>query len=86
MANNALYKDIKINYHLLDIKKDKFIYFGIIDCMIYCNCNHYKYADYTADFFNNNYENDFDTIIADINIEKDHIYSSYIYSDINDKR
>lgn len=49
------------------------------------NCN-FDYLSYTADICENNHENDFYSTIAKIKIEKNHIYSSCIYSDIDNKK
>lgn len=65
--------------------KDKFISFSITDNMVYYNLNYYKYINYIVNFYNNNYKNDFNTIFTDINIKNDHIYSSCINSNINDR-
>lgn len=86
MANNILCKNIENNYHLLNIQKNKFIPFDIINNMIYYNLNYYKYISYTVDFYYSNNENHLNTTIANINIKKNYIYSSYIYSNIDNRQ
>lgn len=54
--------------------------------MVYCNFNQYKCENYAADLCNNNFKNNFDVAIASIGIKKDHINSSYIYSDIDNEQ
>lgn len=85
MANNLLYENIKINYFLLNTWEDKFIPSGIIDNIVYCIPNYYKYLNYVVDLCNSNYENDLDAAIANKGIKKNHIYSGYIYNNINNK-
>lgn len=41
--------------------------------------------DHAINFYNVNYENNFNIAIANIDIKKNHIYSSYIYSNIDNK-
>lgn len=85
-ANNSLYKNIKINQHLLNIWEDKFIPSGIIDNMVHCNPNHYKRMCYAVDLCDSNYENDFDITIENTSIERDNINSGCVYSNINNLR
>lgn len=80
-----LYKDIKLNYSLLDIWKKLFIPFSITNNIIYCNCNHYKYASFAANLCNSNFEKNFNTAIADTKKRKNYIYSGYVYNDINNR-
>lgn len=69
IANNLLYKAIKINYHLLNsIWNDEFISCRIIIHIINYNYKHYKHLSYIAVFGKNNYKNYFYTIIVDIKI------------------
>lgn len=56
-----------------------------MDNIIYCNSDQHKYERYSADFYDGNYENNFDAIIASTGIEGDYINIGCIYSDI-DKR
>ena len=86
MINNLLYKNIQINYRLLETLKDKFIFSGIIDSIIHCNANQHKCKGYATNFNNSNFENDLDATIAGTGIEGDHINSGYIYSNIDDQR
>ena len=83
IANNLLYENTQINHYLFKTWEDKFIPFGIIDSIIYCNANQFKRENYAINFNDGNFENDFDAAIVGIDIERDHINSSYIYSDIN---
>lgn len=75
-----------MNYCLLNTYDNKFILSNIINNIINYNFNHNKYLDYIADIQKDDHENDFYTIIIDKKIEKDHIYSSCIYSNINNKK
>lgn len=54
--------------------------------MINCNFDYYKCLSYIADICENNHENDFYSAIAKTKIEKNHIYSSCIYRNIDNKR
>lgn len=69
VANNPLYKNIEINYCLLDILKNKFIPFGIIDNMLYFNPYHYKCVSYAINLCDKNDENNLNAAIPDIGIE-----------------
>ena len=51
-----------------------------------CNLNHYQCVSYVVDLCGGNYKNNLNTAIVDISIENDHIYSSSIYSNINNGR
>lgn len=86
IVNSLLYKYIKINYYLLNTYDNKLIFSNIVNNIINYNFNYNKYLDYLADIYKNNHENNFYTIIINKKIEKDHIYSSCIYSDINNKK
>ena len=55
-----------------------------MDSIIHCNANQHKRQNYVTDLSDNNFENNFDVIITNINIEGDHINSGYIYNDIDD--
>lgn len=83
VANNLLYKNIEINYHLLNTWENKFISFGITENMIYCNFNYYKRVSYVVDLCDSNNENNLDVAIADTGIEEDNINSGCVYSNIN---
>lgn len=86
IANHFLYKNIEINYRLLDIQKNKFILFDITINIVYCNPNHYKHISYTVNLYYNNYKNNHDATNTDTSIKKDYIYINYVYSNINNKR
>lgn len=86
MANNPLYKNIRINHRLLDTWEDQFIPSGITDNMVQCDPDHYKRVSYAIDLCDGNYENDLDAAIADTGIKGDHIHSGCVYSDIDDGR
>lgn len=75
-----------MNYYLLNIKNNEFISAGIIKNVVNCNFKYYKYMDYIVYFYNNNYKNNFHAAIVNIKVEKDQIYSRYIYSNINNRR
>lgn len=70
---------------MLNTWEDKFIPFGIIDNIVYCIPNYYKYLGYVVDLCDSNYKNDFDATIANKNIKKDHIHSGCVYNNINKK-
>lgn len=57
-----------------------------MDSMIHYNSNEYKRADYVTDLCNCNFKNNFDATIANISIKRDHINSSCVYSNIDNKR
>ncbi len=57
-----------------------------MDIMVHCDSNQYKRQGYTTDLCNRNYENNFDAFIASVGIKEDHINSSCIYSNIDDRR
>ena len=57
-----------------------------MNIIVYCNSDQHKQQDYTTDSYNSNFENDLNIAIASIEIEKDHINSGYIYSNINNRR
>lgn len=42
--------------------------------------------DYTTNYYQNNYKNDFNITIININIEKNYISNNYIYNNINKKK
>ena len=86
IANNALYKDIKINHWLLDKWDDEFIPSGIINNIVNCNFNYYKHWGYTDNICEDNYENDFHAAKMDIEIKGHHIQSGCVYSNIDDGR
>lgn len=54
--------------------------------MVNCNFNHNKRLDYIYNICENNYEKVFYAAIADTKIKENHIHSSYIYNNINDRR
>lgn len=85
MVDNLLYKNIEINHCLLNTWEDKFIPFGIIDNIVYCNPDCYKQMDYTVNFYDCNYKND-NAATANISIERNYIYNSYIYSNIDNRQ
>lgn len=41
--------------------------------------------NYGIDFYNNTYENNFDIIIANTQIKKDHIYNNCVYNNIDNR-
>lgn len=86
MANNSLYKNIKINYCLLNTWDDEFITFGITNNIANYNFNHNKCLGYTANFCKNNHKNNLYVAIVEKRIEEDHIHSGYIYSNIDDRK
>lgn len=81
-----MYKDIEINHYLLNTEDDKFISSDITNKIINCNFDHYKHLSYTTNIYKNNPKNNFHTAIADIEIEKDYIYKSYIYNYIDNEK
>lgn len=86
IANNSLYKNIEINYCLFNAWDNKFIPSNIISNIVNCNFNYYKYLGYIANICKNNYKNNYYTGITDTNIQKNHLYSSCIYININDRK
>ncbi len=86
IANNPLYKNIGINYRLLETWDNKFIPSDIMDTMVHCDSNQHKQQGYTTDLCNGNFENELDAFIASIRIKEDHINSGCIYSNIDDRR
>ena len=86
IANNPLYENIEINQFLLETWKEEFIPFGIMDSIVYCNSDQHKHESYATNLCNSNFENNFDTAIASIGIERDHINSGCIYSNIDNER
>ena len=70
---------------MLKTWKDKFIPSKIIDSIVHYNANQYKREGYTTELNIGNFENDLDTTIADTSIEKNHMYSGYIYININNQ-
>lgn len=86
IANNLLYKAIEINHYLLDIQNDEFVHSSITNNVVNCNLKHYKRLGYIIDLCKGNYENDFYAAITNTEIKKDHIYSSCIYNDIDNRR
>lgn len=86
IANNLLYKNIGINHQLFETWDDKFIFSDIIDTMVYCNSNQHKREGYATEFYDDNFENDLDTGIASVKIERDYINSGCIYNDIDNGR
>lgn len=85
-----MYKNIKINYYLLNILNNKFIFFGIINNIINYKFNDYKYLSCVINICENNHENNHEnnnyiTIIY-TKIKKNHIYNGYIYNIIDNKR
>ena len=81
-----MYKNNEINDCLLNIYDNEFISFDITNNIVNCNSNHYKHLSFIAYICENNHENNFHTSITDIGIEKNQIYSSCIYNNIDDKR
>ncbi len=86
VANNPLYKNIQINYCLLETWEDEFIPSGIMDNIVHCNADQHEREGYATDLNNGNFENDLDAAIAGTGIEEDHINNSDVYSDIDDQR
>ena len=83
---NPLYNNISINYLLFNVSEDKFIPQGIIDHLVLYNPDNQKQEGYLASLHNNNFENNYNTIIADIKIKANQLHSRYMYSDIDNKR
>ena len=86
MANNLLYENIEINQYLLKTWEDEFILFGIMNSIVHCNSNQHECKGYLTDLCDGNSENNLDAAIASTGIERDHINSGCVYSNINDKR
>lgn len=70
IAYNFLYKDIEINYQLLNIWINKFISFYITNNIVNYNFNHYKCLSYIANICENNHKYNFYAAIADTKIKK----------------
>lgn len=85
IANNLLYKNIKINHCLLKTWKGDFIYSGIMDRMVSYNSDQHKRKKYATDLCDNKFENNLNTAIANIDIKRDHINSGCVYSNIDDR-
>lgn len=86
MANNSLYEDIQINYHLLETWEDKFISSNIMDSIVYCDSDQHKRKNYATDLNDDNFGNDFNTAIASTSIKRNYINSGCVYSNIDNKR
>ena len=86
MANNLLYENIQINYHLLKTYENKFILSSIMNSIIYYIANQHKREGYIIDLNDGNFENDFDVVIMGTSIERNHINSGCKYNDIDDLR
>ena len=71
---------------MLNTWDDKFIPFGITNNTINFNFDHYERLGYIANICQDNYENNFHLAIVDIRIKRDHIYSGYVYNDIDNGR
>lgn len=86
VVNNPLYENIHINHCLLKTKEDKFIPSDIMDSIVHYNADQHKRETYATDLNDGHFENDLDVAIAITGIEKDHINSSCVYSNIDDQR
>lgn len=69
---------------MLKLLENKFILSDIIDNIVHCNFSWYKYENYATDLNNSNFENHFNIATAITHIEKNHINSDCIFSNIND--
>lgn len=85
MANNLLYKDIEINYCLLNTWNKTFVFFCIINDIVNCNSDYHKHLGYVTNNGEDDLEKDFYITETDIEIKKNYIHCGYIYSDINNK-
>lgn len=68
---------------MLEIWKDKFISFNIINNIIHWNSIKHKHENYTTDLNDGNFENNCNAAIASTSIEKNYINSGFVYSDID---
>ena len=66
--------------------ENKFIPQGIIDHLVLYDPNSQEQEGYATSLCDDNFENDFDVIIADTKIEADQLYSGCVYSDIDNGR
>ena len=66
--------------------KNEFIPQEIIDHLVFCDLDSQEREVYTASLRDDNFENDFDTSIAETEIEADQLHSGYVYSGINNGR
>lgn len=75
-----------MNYCLLNTWDDEFIPSSITNSIVNCDSDHHKCLGYIANIGEDNLENDLHVAIADTGIEKNHIHSGCIYSDIDNGR
>ena len=83
---NPLYNDIFINYPLLNVSKDKFIFLRITDHIVFCNLNSQEQESFAALLHDDNFENNLHIVIADTKIEANQLYSGHVHSNINNRK
>lgn len=57
-----------------------------MDSIVYYNVDQHKHEDYTTELNDSNFENHLNAVLVGTSIERDHINSGCIYSDIDDQR
>ncbi len=82
--NNALYKNIKVNYILLDNWDDEFILTGIKSRVLQCDPNLDKREGYAAELGINNHENELYHAMSYVGLNDLGLLSGCLYIDIDD--
>ena len=81
--NNALYKDIVINYDLANTWEDELIPAGLSNRVLQCDEDQ---QEREADLSTDNYENDLHHAVNDAGIDDSGILSGCLYTDADDAR
>lgn len=82
--NNLLYKDIDINYTLLDNWDDKFILTGIMSCVLQCGADFDEREKYAANFEIDNSQNELHHVVNDASLNAFGLLNGYLYTDADD--
>lgn len=65
--------------------EEKFIPFGIVDSIFYCNADKHKHKDCATELNDGYFEKDPDTTIVGTGIKNYHINGGYVYNDIENQ-
>lgn len=81
--NNALYKDIVINFSLTNIWKRGFVFAKILNRVLQCDKNIYEREDYAANLKVENFKNNFYYNVNSAGIDDLGLLSSCLYTNMN---
>lgn len=83
-VNNVLYKDIVINFDLIDTWKGEYVPANISNKVLQCDENRQEREGYVADLETENFENDLHYVVSNTGINDSGLLSNCLYTNLDD--